>query len=397
MNKQEINEIRKQLSYENCTIDRICGCYVDGEKNIQTTSKDSFLALPEEEGYKYFDLFKKVLSGTMGKNLINMEFPLESEAVGGPQEFLLRLRDSKLEDEALLQEFYERVIANYIQVENYYIVLVHATYDVPGKASDGMELFDASDNVYEYLLCAICPVKLAKAGLYYNAGTNQIEDRVRDRVVDMPLDGFLFPAFHDRNSDIHSMLYYAKKPEELQRELIDNVFGTRQPVSAGGQKESFQMLVMDTLDDECDFDTVKEIHENLYDMIAETKEDPEPLTLAKPEVRKLLERSGVSNEKLAQFEDHFAEDVIQQEPLQATNIVNTRQFAVSLPDVSIKVKPEHTGLIRTRQVDGRMCLVIDVTDQVEINGVPVRVNGTEMAQALHEELVPEEVQETIEP
>lgn len=32
MTKQEISEIKKLFTPKNCSITRICGCYVDGEK-----------------------------------------------------------------------------------------------------------------------------------------------------------------------------------------------------------------------------------------------------------------------------------------------------------------------------------------------------------------------------
>ena len=139
-----------------------------------------------------------------------MEFPLEQEAPGGTQEFLMRLRASQLQDEELIEEFYDRIIENYIYGENYYIILVHGAYDLPKRASDGTDMWDAADDVYHYLFCCICPVNLSKAGLCYNAEANVIEDRVRDWVVEAPDLGFLFPAFNDRNTDIHSLLYYSK-------------------------------------------------------------------------------------------------------------------------------------------------------------------------------------------
>ena len=152
MNKKEILEIRKQFTPANCAITRICGCYVDHEKNKKMESKEAFLSLPEEEAFKYFDIFKKTLSGTVGKNMLNMEFPLDAEMPGGTQEFLLKLRNSKLEDDMLLEEFYDKVIATYEYAENYYIILIHAMYDIPGRTSDDLEMFDASDEVYEYLI-----------------------------------------------------------------------------------------------------------------------------------------------------------------------------------------------------------------------------------------------------
>ena len=374
MNKQEINEIKKQLTYDRCTISRICGCYVDGEKNIKSTFKESFLSLPEEQGYKYFDLLKHTLSGTVGKNLMTLDFPLEQEHPDGTQAFLLKLRNSKLEDDELLTEFYERIIATYVSAENYYIILTHAMYDIPKKGTDQLVVYDGSEDVYEYLLCSICPVKLDKAALYFNPASEQMEERIRDRIVSNPADGFLFPAFNDRNTDIHSILYYIKKPEELQADMIDKVFGCRQPITAAGQMDSFTDLLIDTLEDECNFETVKEIHDTIYTMIQENAEDPEPLSLDKPDVQKVFEQSGVSNEKLAHFEHAYEEAMIRpEEPVQAENLLNTRSFSVKMPDVSIKVSPERTSLIHQEMVDGRQCLVIDLTDSVEVNGIPVKV------------------------
>ena len=180
MIKQEINEIKRLFTPNSCSITRICGCYVDGEKNKKTDFKEAFLSLPEEEIFKYFELLRKTLSGSIGKNLLNLEFPTDTELEGGTQEFLLKLRDSKLKDDALLEEFYDRVIANFDYAENYYIILIHCAYDIPAKATDGSEMFDASDYVYEFIQCTICPVKLSKAGLCYNSTTNVIENRIRD-------------------------------------------------------------------------------------------------------------------------------------------------------------------------------------------------------------------------
>ena len=371
MNKKEIAEIKKQFSPANCAITRICGCYVDGEKTIKTKSKDAFLSLPEEEMFKYFDLFKKTLSGGIGKNLMDMEFPLEQETSGGTQEFLLRLRDSKLQDDSLLDEFYQKIIDFYNYGENYYIILIHANYDVPGKSSDGEEMFDASDEVYEFLLCSICPVKLSKAGLCYNSETNHIEDRIRDWIVEMPDIGFLFPAFNDRSTDIHSLLYYSKNAKEFQDDLIDNVLGCHVPMPAGDQKSTFQYLVSDTLGDSCNFDTVKTLHENLTEMIEEHKDEPESLRLDKTDVKKLLERSGAREENLEQFDREFEAAAGDTPSLLASNVANTRTFEVKTPDVVIKVNPDRTDLVETKLIDGIPYLVIQLSDSVEVNGIPV--------------------------
>lgn len=372
MNKKEVLEIRKQFSPQNCTITRICGCYVNGDKEIKLQAKDAFLSLPEDEIFKYFDIFKKTLSGTIGKNLINMEFPLEEEKPGGRQEFLMQLRNSKLEDDMLLDEFYQKVIDFYDYGENYYIILIHAAYDIPGRSSDGMEMFDASDEVYEYILCSICPVNLSKAALSYNAEKNSIEDRTRDWIVEPPMKGFLFPAFQDRGTDIHNTLYYSKKADELQLIFIEEVLGCKLPLSASDQRDTFQTILADTLGEDCDYETIKNIHENLNEIIEVNKDNPEPPELSQPDVKRLLEQSGVDSEKLEHFDREYEAAAGANTTLLVSNITNTRQFEIQAPDVIIKVNPERTDLVETRVIDGRQCLVIAVDDRIEVNGLDVK-------------------------
>lgn len=371
MNKKEISEIKKQFTPANCAITRICGCYVDGEKKKKTKLKEAFLSLSEEEAFKYFEIFRKTLSGTIGKNLINMEFPLEQEKEGGAQEFLLRLRESKLQDDALVDEFYDRVIDSYDYGENYYIILIHAVYDIPGKSSDGLEMFDASDEIYDHILCSICPVKLSKAGLCYNAETNHIEDRIRDWLVEMPDLGFLFPVFNDRSTDIHGILYYSKNAEQLRSTFVDQLFGCEVPLSAGGQRDTFNTLVEETLGEDCAYDTVMNIHEKLNEWVESQKDSPDPAILTKPEVKRLFEECGVEEEKLEDFDARYEATAGEDASLMAANITNTRRMEIKTPDVVIHVDPDRAELVETRVIDGRRCLVIPMEDNVEINGIRV--------------------------
>lgn len=374
MINSEILEVRKQFNHENCAITKVSGCYVDGEKTIKTKFTESFLCMPEEETFKYFEIFKKTLSGTIGKNLINMEFPTETEFNGGTQEVLLKLRDSELKDESLVDEFYEKVIRLYDFTGNYLILLLYAAYDVPGKTKDKILMDDASEEVYRYILCSICPVKLSKPGLSYNTETNQIQNRIQDWVVTVPSNGFLFPAFNDRSTDIHSILYYSKDSEELHNDFVDQLLGCVLPLSAGEQKETFQTLIVETLGEDCEYEVVKNIHEKLNEIIEEhkVKEIPEPLTLDKSEVKNLFTDSGVEEEKLVTFDQNYEKMAGENTQLLAANLASTRTFEVKTPEVIVKVNPEFTQLVQTKMVDGRKCLVIELTDQVEVNGITVK-------------------------
>ena len=206
---------------------------------------------------------------------------------------------------------------------------------------------DASDYVYEFILCSICPVKLDKPGLCYNVSHNTIENRVQDWVVGAPENGFLFPAFTDRNTDIHNLLYFTKNAEMDQPDFLDHFLGCQAPLSAKSQKETFQSIIEETLDSACDFSTVMTIQENLNTMIEERKDDPEPVVLDKHEVKRLLASSGVPNEQLDEFDEKYE----------------------SIADVIIKVSPEKAQLIETRTIDGTPYILIEAADEVEINGI----------------------------
>lgn len=373
MNKKEVLELRKQFTPANCAITRIAGCYVDHDKEKKMKSKGAFLSLPEEVAFKYFDIFKKTLSGTIGKNLLNMDFPTEQELPGGKQEFLMRLRKSKLEDDELLDEFYDKVIESYDFTENYYIVLIHVMYDIPGKGSDGAEMYDASEEVYEFLLCSICPVELSKAGLTYNAEHSQIEDRIRDWIVDKPDKGFLFPAFNDRNTDIHSALYYTKKSADLQQGLIDEVLGAKVPMSAEEQRQSFNYLLQDVIGDKLDYSKIQFLHDKLNELLEEHKDDPEPFEIDKTDVRKIIEEC-VGGE-LHEFDKHYNECIGEKETLLVSNIVNVKMFEIKTANARIQVDPDRAALVETKIIDGRPCVVILVDGNIEVDGIEVATVG----------------------
>lgn len=372
MNKKEVAEIKKRFTKTKCSFTRLCGCYVDAEKQKRLTLKEAFLSLPEEEMFKYIDIFRKTLSGSIGKTMLNMEFPMEQETKeDGTQRFLMKLLESKLTDDDLLNEFYDKIISVYNYPENYFIILTHDAYDIPKITSDGVENFDASEYVYDYILCCICPVKLTKPGLCYNAETNHIQDRIRDWVVEAPQSGFLFPAFNDRNMDIHNLLYYSKKSDELDAVITEEVLGCQLPLPAKSQKETFNNILEESLGLDCDYEVVKTIHENLNQMLAETSEEPEPLALAKEDMSHLLMKSGVEEKEIETFETRFDETVGEDQCLMAANISSPKKFEVATPDVKVTVNPQRTDLVEAKIIDGVPYLMIEINDLVEVNGIQV--------------------------
>ena len=428
MNKKGVLELKRRFKKEAATFTRVCGCYVDGNHNKVCKFGNTFLNLEEDEFYKYLEIANKALSGTIGNNLLELKFPIEEEEVGGRQHILMALRASKLEDENLLDTFYDLVIDTYDHAGNYLIVLFHDAYDVMSRTSDNNNL-DESEEVYEYLICAICPVDLSKPGLGFLEEEHRIGPRVRDWVVGAVDTAFLFPAFNDRSTDIHSTLFYTKNTKEPHSEFMANGLGCGIERTATEQKMAFHSIVRNVLgaEDEHTDDVLLDLQQNLSDMIdeyAETHDDDEDVFLLDKEVvTKLLADSEISEEKAAKIEKSV-DEAFGEKPPAAENVIDSKALVqnelrvekmaledqvgtltvqlnekdealaertsqliekqeeidnyiaeTKTYDVVLRVKPEKASQIKSQVINGQKCLVIPMgeDEHATINGVNTTV------------------------
>lgn len=331
MRKKDILELKKRLKKDDCTFTKMCGCYVNGEKNIILKFNETFLNLEEDEFFKYLEIAKKTLSGTIGNNLLNLEFPFDAEEEGGRQYDLMKLKRSALKDESLLDDFYANIIDNYDYEGNFLILLFHDAYDVITKTTDNSKL-DESEEVYEYILCSICPVSLSKPGLSYLPDEDRIGSRERDWVVEMPSNGFIFPAFIDRGSDIHSVIYYTKNAKDTHPELMEGALGCESKQTATEQKEVFTNIIKNAVgsDDEKSENLIMEIQDTLNTMVDDhtsmNGKDAEPKLLTNNVISDLLIESGVPEEISVKIEQSYTEEFGETPPV-ADNLIDSKALA----------------------------------------------------------------------
>ena len=371
MNKKEVSEIKKLLDPRNQTLSRIAGCYVSAEKEIISTFSSSLALLEEEEIFKYLEIFRKILSGGLGKTLVNMEFTNEAEDENGPERLLYDINNEGLQKEDLLDRFYKAIIENYSMDGNYVILLAANAYDVPRKGTDNLTQFDSSDEVFKYIQCAVCPVTLAKPGLSYDNSSQEFHNRERDWVIDKPVLGLLFPAFTDRSSDIHSILFYTKNSEDLHTDFTDGVLSCKIPLTAGSQKEAFQLVVEQALGENCSFGNVKDIQDALLEMPKDPVDGSAPASIGKNEMRSILHDAGIEDSEMEGFDEAFDEVIGKGGDLQASNVVPKTTMEIKTSDVIITINAEKSNLVETRIIDGRKYMVIPVTDTIMINGISV--------------------------
>ncbi len=375
MNQKEIGEIRRRVRRDRSNMTSIYGCYVNGQKEIISEFKQSVAMMPENEAEMYFGVMKRVLSGSVGKNLIDLSFKT-SQVAGSPEHnLLMALRDTSLKNEELRMAFYEKVMETVHFEENYLILLGCESYDVPFKSSDDETQADASADVYKYILCAVCPVKLSKANLHYQAEEKAFHGSGVSQVVAAPELGFIFPAFDDRRANIYNALFYTHSPKDNHEAFVGSVFNTPVPKPAAEQKKSFEALLTRTLGDECSLEVVQAVHEQLCQCIDMHKESrvPDTLLVNKEQVKTALVTSGVSEKGLAKFSVDYDETFGFEAEIHPKNVIDNRKFEVKTPDVSITVNPERSDLIETRIIGGVKYLLICADENVEVNGVPIHI------------------------
>jgi len=375
MNEREVSEIRRRFRADKSNITHIYGCYVNDKREPISRFDLPLGLMPEEEKEKYLTLLKRSLSGALGKNLIDITFRTAQVADSPEHKLLMSLRDSALKDEGAVTAFFDKVMESLAFEGNYLILLAADTYDVPYRGKDGGRFDEASDSSYSYILCAVCPVRQTKPSLSYDREEKEFHERPTDWVAAPPELGFLFPAFDNRAANLYHALYYTHDIAGGYPDFVDAVFHTEPPMPAAVQKETFQAVLADTLDEECSYKVVESVHGQLAELIEAHKEsrDAEPLTVSRREVRGALSASGVSEQHLAAFDVRFDTEFGTDAGLSPKNLVDTNQFELRTPDVVIRVNPARRDLIETRVINGTRYILVCADDGVEVNGVNVHI------------------------
>ena len=377
MNQKELNELRRRFKPDRTAISKVYGCYVNSSRQIISYVDAPLGLLSQEEQEMYLNLLKKSLSGTLGRNLIDIEFSTRQVADSDEHRLLQTLRQTELQDPNARESLYRRIIDAIDMGESSYLILLAAdTYDVPHRSRDDQEVPDGSDTVFRYFVCAICPVKDPTLALQYSDQDKEFRGSSTGHIALPPVLGFLFPAFDDRSANIYNALFYSKDTAQLHQEVIDAVFCIQNaPMSPQEQQNVFTSALTETLEKDCSYDVVQAVHEQLRGRIQEHKDsrDPEPLTLSVREVGEVLTGSGVPEEKAEAFQEACRRQYGQDAALNPRNIIEAGKFQITTPEVKITVPPEYSYMVETRIIDGRRFILIPADDGVEVNGIPVTI------------------------
>ncbi len=374
MNKKDIAEIKRRFNLEHNNITCIRGCYVNNQGEVISSFTRSLVGMAQEEAEKYLAIFKRTLSGNQGQNLLDIRFDPETMESSPEYQLLTALKNTALKDDETVDYFFQQIISNLHMEDHYLILLMHDGYDIPYRSKeDDSKVADMSTEVFHYILCSVCPVRLTKPSLSYDAGRNDFRSRESDWIVGAPEMGFLFPAFEERAANVYEALYYTRDTAEGHDDFVNAVFQSELPMPADQQKEIFQSILQETLEEDCNYEVMQAVHEQVMERLEEKKQEKsaEPVQLSKYDVTDVLAECGVSTAHMEAFNDKYDQEFGQQARLDAVNITNAKQFEVKTPSVVIKVNSDRTDLVETRVIDGHPYILIRADDGVEVNGVNV--------------------------
>ena len=202
INREDMLELTRRMTIARNCFGRIAGGYMDEEGYVDGTFNTHFQKLSGADKTKNLRLAKAVPFSETNRQLVGFRFRPESKRPGGVWQILMALRECELKNDALLLNLYEYIGERYQPGFPYGIFLFHGNYDIPLKGSDKVQQRE-SEEVYNFLICAICPVTGD-----YEAGE--------------PQKGFLFPAFSDRAGDIEGIDVFSAdgNPQALMEMLF---------------------------------------------------------------------------------------------------------------------------------------------------------------------------------
>ena len=375
MNEKENGEIRRHTRRDRSNMTAIYGCYVNAQKTILSQFRLSTGMMSENEGDRYFGFMKKILSGGVGRNLIDIGFSTQQVMEGEEHKLLMALRESKLANEELLGQFYGKIIEAVESEDNYLILIGYDAYDVPFKNKNDDDDTDRAEETYRYLLCGICPVKDSKPTLTYDSEEKVFHDGAIRQQLAPPTVGFLFPSFDDRTTNIYHAQLNTRDVGDNQEALVKALFNTEPVMAAKDQKQAFEALLERSLDEECSMEVVQAVQTELTQLMAMHKESKvaDPLLISKDQVEAVLTANGVSEEKISKFSVEYDDTFGFEAELHPKNVVDQKHFQVKTPEVTINVAPEASHLVQTRIIDGMKYILIAADDNVEVNGVNVNI------------------------
>lgn len=374
MNERDIAEIRRRMRPEKNNIGRIRGCYVNDNHVIISEFNHNFSLISTDESEEILSTLRKIFTGTLGRNIINLSFTNQQVTDGEHHKLLTQLRESSLSDDSAVKSFFEKTVSSLEISGSYLILLANDKYDIFTYDENGEQ--NESSEMFSYFLCAICPIKTSKPSLGYNLSENKFKNIIKDSLICAPSIGFMFPAFENRGANIYETLYYTRDVSELYEKFAEAIFNTYLPLPASVQTENVAAILNNSVSEDCNLELIQSVQSQLIELANDHKTNKvdDPLMLSAKDMESILRCGGINEDKVNDFSQKIKDNLGDKTVLPPANIIDIKKFEVKTPDVTVKVKPENSELIQTKIIDGTKYILIRADGDIEVNGIKINIS-----------------------
>lgn len=377
MNKKEITEIKKSFKSDNgyFTTDRILTAFVDAEKNILYNNTHSTYTMTVEDRDIYDETLLKVLNTNIGKNFNEFAFPDSAYKENQPQSILYNIVKGELKDTEANTAYVEHIANNLLYTGPYTIITAFCVYNVRKTNSNDEFNEDNEDELYKFIITAICPADTGDDGFIFDSDNKEIIKKLNTELIinKAPSDGFIFPVFNNRSSDINYVGIYSKSKAKPNVSMIENVMTCTFTTTSEVEKTNFQNILKTVVDEDLNYNFINEVNDKIKTIIDLNRDETEVTTINADNLEDIFSECGLSQERVDMIKPVY-EKICGDNELKAYNLIE-HKTTVDIDGIKVNIKSYDTDKVRTSVIDGRRCLIIDIDDPtVEINGLPVTLN-----------------------
>lgn len=372
MNKKEVSEIKRVVKIDNpyCVLNKLFITMVNADGDLVFAMNPSVYTLTEREQNMYYDIFRNMLSTNVGKKFIQYDFENESFESIGAQNIMLTNIQQGFNNVDVRTALLDRIVNNLRYTGPYAIVTGYFTYTVRHK-NKADEENKYSEEDFKFMLTAICPAQIVDSGFSYNYATMEFstESDPKLYINSKPTDGFMFPAFDNRTSDLSSVMYYSKSPKTFNDSIILDVLQAKFELSPMSQTDVFQKLLQDTFGERLDYQLLYLINSYIQEYVENFAGDTKPTMLGVGELTSII-RDLFEDGEEEKFETLYKAycDKIE---FDSVNLIS-KKMKLQTSEYSLSFNCINGSKVTAKVVDSMRAIQLTTEDNLlDVNGVVV--------------------------
>lgn len=374
MNGRELAEIRANFMADHLLqVNRVAVAIVDVKDGIKYF-KNTFLGTASVEEYAEIEVvlhrLKRILQGRLNMHISEYDFLLEDEK-NTFRDMSIKLVDCNMSDDDMLRQYIQHIYETVsMPSAQYGIFIANCQYSYLHYKNKSAGVKERGDQQqYNFLLAGFYPTKNKPNDLIYEKAENLIRKMsISEDNITSAMDGFLFPCFSDRQSDVNSIMYYCRNPKRINETITEKLMNCKEAMSSVQERSTFHSLINNVVGSEMNLDFARDLYDTIRQYVEENRLETNAVRINQQLLGKMLWECGADQEIIDRLNENY-DKYMGGRSFRAAALV-TPQMTIQADGVNIKFKKSCDQRIETKIVDGCSCLVIKLeSPTLSVNGL----------------------------